>query len=253
MFSFCCNDTDDKTHIVALQFGLDYKSITNILSFGCCDYAKEVHQYIKNLELPTCKYKVDNFLYVDKDLKITRTFFETKVHDALEILRLSTFEKKVLYIYYCGHSVHMHDTNNNEIDKLDETICFHSSINPGQLHAYSDDELYNLVTSVPMCNLSIFFTPDCNYSGTLLDLPTLCKKNNNMSLVEISASQENQKVTPGLFTRSLLNSLYFNKNTPILVTDLHKLISMSMYEKTINRQTSKLSIQPHNLYWLGIQ
>ena len=285
MFSFCSDICYEKKsteeipripsptiitspHIIALQFGLEYTNTIYSLK-GTANDCRNVHNYLNAL---SC----ENYLFLDSDQRITKKFFIDKIRFYRDQLKQSTVSNKVLFIHYAGHGIQLNDYNNDEEDGKDEAFCFHDENNFGNLDFYRDDEFHDLLMEDPIPNLTIFVVPDCCHSGTLIDLHTydpMTKTiilNNQKSaklpkIIEISGCRDNQTAKEyagnGYLTSSLLEALRFTteySGTPVLVIDLHKLMSFSLQKKIkktdqCTELSTNLSVaELQNTYWLNI-
>ena len=87
-----------------------------------------------------------------------------------------------LVFYYAGHASHVTDHDGDEKDGYDEAICPVDYSTAGRI---LDDEV-NPILVAPLPHGAVLHSiMDTCYSGTLLDLPFLCRINSSVFLTDL--------------------------------------------------------------------
>lgn len=170
----------------ALLVGINYFNTRAELS-GCIN---DVHRVAKRLK---GKYQV-RCLTDDQSNSRNRPT-RKNIMDGLNWLTqgMQKNGKQTIFFHFSGHGSQQIDTNGDESDGLDETICPVDYQTAGMI---TDDELKRkFLMKVPMGN-KVLSVMDCCHSGTVLDLPfyVLARngRENSACMIKDNKSDDNQ-------------------------------------------------------------
>ncbi|RXW19042.1 hypothetical protein EST38_g6805 [Candolleomyces aberdarensis] len=148
----------------AVFIGINYANSSAPLN-GCHNDVDNLHTFV-----------TENWGYSDAEIKILLDNDEDEetqptgenIRAALIWLVEGASQNDALFLHYSGHGGNQEDTDGDEHDGTDETICPIDYEENGQI---VDDELHEiLVKPLPRgCRLTVIF--DCCHSGSGLDLP----------------------------------------------------------------------------------
>ncbi|KAJ2918783.1 hypothetical protein MD484_g1598, partial [Candolleomyces efflorescens] len=148
----------------AVFIGINYTNGSAPLN-GCHNDVSNLHTFV-----------TENWGYADAEIKILLDDDENEetqptrenIIAALNWLVEGASQNDALFLHYSGHGGNQEDTDGDEQDGTDETICPIDYEENGQI---VDDELHEiLVKPLPRgCRLTVIF--DCCHSGSGLDLP----------------------------------------------------------------------------------
>ena len=148
----------------ALLIGINYYD-TKFKLNGCINDVKNVKNF-----LTRHGYKAEDMVILTDDNDRNSRAFPTRrnIIDAMNWLVAGSKENDSLFFHFSGHGSQIEDTDGDELDGYDETICPYDFEQAGQI---SDDELHAImVKPLPEgCRLTALF--DCCHSGSMLDLP----------------------------------------------------------------------------------
>lgn len=167
----------------ALLIGINYRGQNNIELTGCINDINNVKSFLIN----NCNYNNSNIIMMS-DVHIPPT--RDNILNELDKLVNKAINENVKEIFfsYSGHGSYVKDLGKNtETDKQDEVLVpIDWLYNKDKL--IKDDELYDKLVKLPsLCNL--FALIDCCNSGTILDLPNVCRIDEN-NLVSFESNQE---------------------------------------------------------------
>jgi len=83
-----------------------------------------------------------------------------------------------LVFYFCGHASRVKDRNVDEVDGYDEAICPVDYEHEGMI---LDDEINATIVRPLPHGAKLHALVDASFSGTILDLPLVCKMNRLVS------------------------------------------------------------------------
>lgn len=138
----------------ALLIGINYTNTQAQLN-GCINDVQLVESYLKKEGFSDITFVTDK-----TPIKPTRNNILSNLSKFLE----TSNENEILYFHYSGHGSYVLDSNNDEIDKKDETIV------SSDFYHIKDDEIIDVIKRKlkPKNTLIAFF--DSCHSGTILDL-----------------------------------------------------------------------------------
>lgn len=84
-----------------------------------------------------------------------------------------------LVFHFSGHGSQQLDTNNDEVDGFDETLCPLDYETNGMI---VDDDINDIMVRPLKDGVKFHAIIDACHSGTVLDLPYLCKMNKYVSI-----------------------------------------------------------------------
>ena len=103
---------------------------------------------------------------------------------------LQTNGKKTVFLHFSGHGSQQEDTDGDEADGLDETIC---PVDYNRKGMISDDELKaHFLAKIPPGN-KLLAIMDCCHSGTVLDLPYYCMAQGSQSQCVMMGDQMSER------------------------------------------------------------
>ena len=82
--------------------------------------------------------------------------------------------------YYAGHGCQVPDEDGDEVDGYDEALC---PVDYKAVGMILDDEINATIVAPLPRGATLHSVIDTCFSGTLLDLPFLCKINQSVSVV----------------------------------------------------------------------
>lgn len=110
--------------------------------------------------------------YAEEESDPTRTPTRHNITMALKWLTKASQSGDSLVFYYAGHGSHVPDVNGDEKDGLDEALCPVDYSVSGKI---LDDEINRILVAPLPHGVTLHGIMDTCYSGTLLDLPFLCR------------------------------------------------------------------------------
>lgn len=138
----------------ALLVGINYIKTANEL-FGCINDTNSIKERIE-------KHGFNNINCIT-DLTSKKPTRNNILNDLTNLL-VNSKEGDFLVFFYSGHGSNTLDKNNDETDRLDETII------PCDLKPIIDDELKQIIQKNLKTNVTLFAMFDACFSGTVLDL-----------------------------------------------------------------------------------
>lgn len=185
----------------AILFGLNYKHISGSELEGCINDVKNVATFLEQtVKIPKNLIEI----YTDDENKgdtglvgIIKRLYQFAVKTWVEKLDL-------VWIHYSGHGSYMNDTNNDEIDGLDECICPSDYTNFG----FIKDDLFSEILKSFNPRTEVIIIMDSCHSGTMGDLKYLWNtsseqiidgSNTNGRICMISGSMDEQKSADSVF------------------------------------------------------
>ncbi|XP_076950455.1 metacaspase-1-like [Bidens hawaiensis] len=154
----------------AVIIGISYKSSRNELK-GCINDAKNMKYLLTNkfkfpessiLIRPACEEETDPYKIPTKqNMRMT-----------LYWLVLGCQPGDSLVFHYSGHGSRQRNYNGDEVDGYDETLCPLDHKTQGMI---VDDEINATIVRPLPCGVKLHAIVDSCYSGTILDLPFLCR------------------------------------------------------------------------------
>ena len=137
----------------ALLVGINYKN-TNVELSGCINDITNISNVLK-------RYKYKCTCLTDQSIvKPTKS----NIIEALKTLFVNSKVGDTLIFYYSGHGSQINDTDNDEVDKLDEVLVPLDYLTQGVI---TDDELFNLIKIKN--GVTFYGFTDCCHSGTICD------------------------------------------------------------------------------------
>ncbi|KAI7744216.1 hypothetical protein M8C21_019463, partial [Ambrosia artemisiifolia] len=153
----------------AVLCGVTYKGHPKTLTASVTN-VKSMHQLLLKLGFPNASIRI----LTEEQSEPTRTPTRHNILMALEWLTKGSRSGDSLVFYYAGHGSHVADVNGDERDGLDEAICPVDYRVSGKI---LDDELHDILVAPLPHGVTLHSVMDTCFSGTLLDLPFLCRIN----------------------------------------------------------------------------
>jgi len=143
----------------ALLIGINYLKNNAARLSGCIEDVKN----IQTMLIDAYGYPPENIVVLRDDIP-TKNPTRSNILLALQVIATVSGPNDELWIHYSGHGSQIRDTNNDEMDKLDETIVPVDYMTAGMIN---DDELFNIVRTIK-CKACLVF--DSCHSGSICDL-----------------------------------------------------------------------------------
>ncbi|KAJ0681828.1 putative transcription regulator A20-like family [Helianthus annuus] len=153
----------------AVLCGVTYKGHSKTLPASITN-VRSMHELLLKLRFPNASIRI----LTEDESDPTRTPTRHNILLALEWLTKGSRSGDSLVFYYAGHGAHVTDTNGDEKDGLDEAICPVDYSGSGKI---LDDELHAILVAPLPHGVTLHSIMDTCFSGTLLDLPFLCRIN----------------------------------------------------------------------------
>lgn len=151
----------------AVLCGVTYKGHIKALD-ASINNVRSMHQLLVKLGFPNASIRI----LTEEESDPTRTPTRRNILMALEWLTKGCRSGDSLVFYYAGHGSHVADSNGDEKDGFDEALCPVDYSVSGKI---LDDEI-NAFIVAPLPHGAILHSiMDTCFSGTLLDLPFLCR------------------------------------------------------------------------------
>uniref|UniRef100_A0A6C0IY39 Peptidase C14 caspase domain-containing protein n=1 Tax=viral metagenome TaxID=1070528 RepID=A0A6C0IY39_9ZZZZ len=210
----------------ALLIGINYRGQDEIELTGCINDINNVKSFLIN----NCNYTDSNIIMMSDD-HISPTKYNILNQLGQLVDKALNEDVKEIFLAYSGHGSFVTDTDvNTESDSRDEVLVpIDWYGNADKL--IKDDDIYNELAKLPsLCNL--FALIDCCNSGTILDLPNICKIDDsnlvsfesnpeikssslNCNIIKIAGCKDNQTSaetfigfqTQGVLTNTFLKSI----------------------------------------------
>lgn len=152
----------------SVLIGINYTRLGKGCLNGCINDVKNIKDYISKQQ----GYPDDSEhmrVLIDEastpsSLLPTRANMET----AFRWLVADAQDGDYLFVHYSGHGGQVKDTDGDEEDGMDETLCPLDYPSAGQI---TDDELHELLVQPLPEGAHLCFVADCCHSGSILDLP----------------------------------------------------------------------------------
>lgn len=222
----------------AVIIGINYVGTSSELN-GCINDAN----HLKTFLVDKCGYLPTNILMLADDGVSTKPTKQNIINSFNTLVSKAVNEQFTeLWLSYSGHGSYMTDTNGDENDGRDETLCPSDYSSAGFI---IDDFIYeNLVCKLPK-TATLFSIIDACHSGTVYDLPYLYTQSyitNNTNnkhvanVISISGCRDDQTSADayitqkyqGAMTWSFLNALanaQYNIKLVDLVNNMRVLLS----------------------------
>ncbi|KAI3789038.1 hypothetical protein L2E82_01825 [Cichorium intybus] len=152
----------------AVLCGVTYKGHPKTLA-ASINNVKSMHQLLVKLGFPNSSIRI-----LTEESDPTRTPTRRNILTAMEWLTNGCCSGDSLVFYYAGHGSHVPDNNGDEKDGYDEALCPVDYKVSGKI---LDDEINAAIVAPLPHGVILHSIMDTCFSGTLLDLPFLCKIN----------------------------------------------------------------------------
>lgn len=153
----------------AVLCGVTYKGHKKTLP-ASINNVRNMHQLLVKTGFPNASIRI----LTEEESDPTRTPTRRNILMAMEWLTKGCRSGDSLVFYYAGHGSHVTDNNGDEKDGYDEALCPVDYSVAGKI---LDDEV-NEILVAPLPHGAILHSiMDTCFSGTLLDLPFLCRIN----------------------------------------------------------------------------
>nr|XP_043622089.1 metacaspase-1-like isoform X2 [Erigeron canadensis] len=154
----------------AVLCGVTYKNHKKKLEASVYN-VKSMHQILVNkLGFPNASIRI----LTEEETDHSRIPTKRNIEEALHWLVQGCQSGDSLMFYYAGHGTQVRDVNGDEIDGYDEALCPVDYKEAGKI--LDDDINATIVAPLPH-GVTLHSVIDTCFSGTLLDLPFLCKIN----------------------------------------------------------------------------
>ncbi|KAL4588526.1 hypothetical protein LXL04_001417 [Taraxacum kok-saghyz] len=151
----------------AVLCGVTYKGHRQTLA-ASINNVKSMHRLLLNLGFPNGSIRV----LTEDETDPSRTPTRRNITMAMEWLTNGCRSGDSLVFYYAGHGSHVPDANGDEKDGYDEALCPVDYRASGKI---LDDEINAAIVAPLPHGVVLHSIMDTCFSGTLLDLPFLCK------------------------------------------------------------------------------
>ncbi|KAD2393050.1 hypothetical protein E3N88_40027 [Mikania micrantha] len=151
----------------AVLCGVTYKGHRKTLP-ASVNNVRRMHRLLLKLGFPNASIRI----LTEEESDLTRTPTRNNIRTAMEWLTKGSRSGDSLVFYYAGHGSHVRDVNGDENDGFDEAIC------PVDYRKYGkilDDEVNDILVAPLPHGATLHSIMDTCFSGTLLDLPFLCR------------------------------------------------------------------------------
>ena len=174
-------NTESKKY--ALLIGINYREQPGIELTGCINDINNVKSFLIN----NCNYTDANITMMSDD-HILPTKYNILNHLRQLVNKALNENVKEIFLHYSGHGSFVIDIDQHrESDSKDEVLV-PIDWNGNSDRLIKDDDIYNELAKLPsLCNL--FALIDCCNSGTILDLPNICRIDNS-NLVTFDSNPE---------------------------------------------------------------
>ncbi|KAL9187784.1 hypothetical protein ACHAXT_006162 [Thalassiosira profunda] len=179
----------------ALFVGINYYGQQGELR-GCINDVKNIKSYL------TSNYRIDEVMVLTDDTKDPNCRpTRQNILNAFRWLRKGAQAGDSLIFHYSGHGGSVKDTDGDEEDGMDETLCPVDYASAGQI---VDDEVHDvLVRGLPK-GVRLTAIMDCCHSESILDLPYVYTIDGDLQIIE-NNKNEGIATIVGAGTRFLLD------------------------------------------------
>ncbi|KAI3715830.1 hypothetical protein L6452_22818 [Arctium lappa] len=153
----------------AVLCGVTYKGHIKTLD-ASINNVRSMNQLLVKLGFPNASIRI----LTEEESDPTRTPTRRNILMALEWLTKGCRSGDSLVFYYAGHGSHVPDGNGDEKDGFDEALCPVDYSVSGKI---LDDEINAIIVAPLPHGVILHSIMDTCFSGTLLDLPFLCRIN----------------------------------------------------------------------------
>ncbi|KAI8924823.1 caspase domain-containing protein [Entophlyctis helioformis] len=165
--------TDGNRRTRALFIGINYTGTSAALR-GCIQDVKNISAYVESTGI----FK-ERLILTDDQQDASLRPTRANIENGFRWLVAGVQAGDALFLHYSGHGAYQQDTDGDEKDGKDETICPLDYEQAGQI---TDDQMHELLVKPLVKGVRLTAVFDCCHSGSGIDLPFTYSVDGNLEI-----------------------------------------------------------------------